>query len=208
MTRLAVLSLAALAVAGTLARSGSGSTEAARFSGNLCATVSKAALSELKVPGPCVQATTHRVQPTPLGAVQETVYQARWGSLGSISAPTHHIEVGLIHLEGSGAALAFAAKYFRGKVLSNGALVRSKPLTSAYGDTNACHNPPTGDCASWEVMALAGHYGLTLTYKGSAKFVAADNPQDPSVDDANDRAQEQQDKNSVIAFANSITGAL
>ena len=57
-------------------------------------------------------------------------------------------------------------------------------------------------------MAIAGHYGVIGVYEGPAKFVGADDPQDPSVDDKNDVKQEDAVKGAVVALANSITAAL
>lgn len=207
MTTRRVLVLAVALVAGA-ALPVPGGAEASHLGGNLCTSVSKAALAELKIPGPCVQVRTNKAVSTPLGLVHEWAYQARWGSSGSVSAPTHHLTVGMIRIEGSAAALAYAAKSFRGHVLANGALVKLNPLTTVSGDTYACHNPPTADCTSFEGMALAGDYGVTVIYKGPAKFVAADDPQNPDVDDANDRSQEAADKSDVVALINSITAAL
>jgi hypothetical protein len=135
-------------------------------------------------------------------------YQARWGSLGTISAPTYHATVGVIHVEGSAAAIAVYAKAFRAEVLANGSPVKLKPYTTEAGDTASCHNPPTSDCTQASVMALAGHYGVVGAYYGPAKFVGADDPQDQSVDEANDKAQEDAVKGAVVALANSITAAL
>jgi hypothetical protein len=202
------VSLVAAGFAATAARPVSGSARAQLFSGNLCATASTGALSSLKVSGGCVQSRSAKVRLTPLGAVRVVTYQARWGPFGTISAPAHHVTVAVIHVQGSAAALAFYAKAFRGEVLANGIPVRVKPLTTEVGDTSACHNPPIGDCTRTEVMAIAGHYGVIGVYEGPAKFVGADDPQDPSVDDKNDVKQEDAVKGAVVALANSITAAL
>jgi hypothetical protein len=201
-------SLVAAAVTAIAALPVSGNAGATLFSGNLCATASTGALSNLKVSGACVQSRSAKVRSTPFGSVRVVTYQARWGSLGTISAPTHHVTVGVIHVQGSTAAIAVAAKAFRAEVLGNGILVRSRPLTTEAGDTAACHNPPTGDCTRAEVMAIVGQWGLVGSYYGPAKFVGADDPQDPSVDEAHDMAQEDAVKGDVVALANSITAAL
>jgi hypothetical protein len=202
------VSVAAAVLVATAALPAAGTAGARLFSGNLCATASKGALHELKVAGSCVQSRSEKVRATPLGSVRVTTYQARWGSLGTISAPTPHVTVAVFHVQGSAAALAIYAKSFRAQVLANGSPVRLKPLTTEAGDTDACHNPPTGDCTRAEVMAIAGQYGVVGVYYGPAKFVGADDPQDPSVDDANDKAQEDAVKGAVVALANSITAAL
>jgi hypothetical protein len=186
----------------------SGSAQVKAFNGNLCTTASKAALNQLKVSGPCVHSTTSKVNSTPVGSVRSVIYQARWGSLGTLEAPTHHVTAEVIDVRGSAAAVAYAAKFFRGEVLSNGIPVATKPLTTEIGDTAACHNPPTGDCTKAEVMAIVGQRGLIVVYHGPAKFVAADDPQYPAVDEANDRAQEETVKGPLTAFASSITAAL
>jgi hypothetical protein len=205
---LASASLVAAAFTAAAALPGSGNAEAKLFSGNLCATASTGALSELKVSGSCVQSRSAKVRSTPLGSVRVVTYQARWGSFGTISAPTHHVTVGVIRVQGSAAAIALYAKAFRAQVLGNGSPVRLKPLTTEAGDTAACHNPPTGDCTRAEVMAMVGPYGLVGAYYGPAKFVGADDPQDPSVDEAHDKAQDDEVKGAVVALANSITAAL
>jgi hypothetical protein len=205
---LASASLVAAAFTATAALPVSGNAAAKLFSGNLCATASTGALSELKVSGPCVRSLSAKVRSTPFGSVRVVTYQARWGSFGTISAPTHHVTFGVIHVQGSAAALAVYAKAFRAQVIANGSPVRLKPYTTEAGDTAACHNPPTGDCTQAEVMALVGHYGVVGTYYGPAQFVGADDPQDPSVDEANDKAQEDAVKGAVVALVNSITAAL
>jgi hypothetical protein len=205
---LASASLVAAAVTAIAALPVSGNAGATLFSGNLCATASTGALSNLKISGRCVQSRSVKVRSTPLGSVRVVTYQARWGSLGTISEPTYHVTVGLIHLQGSAAAIAVAAKAFRAQVLGNGIPVRSRPLTTEAGDTVACHNPPTGDCTQASVMAIAGHWGLVGSYYGPAKFVGADDPQDPSVDEARDKAQEDTVRGAVVGLANSITAAL
>jgi hypothetical protein len=200
--------VAAAALAAPAALPVPGDAAAKLFSGNLCATASKAALNELKIAGPCVQIVSAKVRSTPLGPVRVMTYQARWGTLGTISAPTHHVTFAVFHVQGSAAAIALYAKAFRAKVLANGITVRLKPLTTEAGDTAACHNPPIGDCTQAEVMAIAGQYGVIGTYYGPAKFVGADDPQDPSVDEAHDKAQEDAIKGAVVALVNSITAGL
>ena len=79
-------SLVAAAFAATAALPGSGNAAAKLFSGNLCATASTSALSALQISGPCVQNRSVKVRATPLGPVRVVTYQARWGSLGSVSA--------------------------------------------------------------------------------------------------------------------------
>jgi hypothetical protein len=186
----------------------SGSAGAKAFSGNLCATASKGALSALKISGPCHQSRSTKVRATPFGSVRVTTYTAAWGPHGSISAPTSHVSFAVIHVDGAAAALAFYAKSFRTEVLANGIPVKMNPLTTEAGDTVTCHNPPIDDCTRAEMMALVGHYGVIGVYYGPAKFVAVDDPQEPSVDEKNDRAQEDQVKAAVVALVNSITAAL
>src|SRR4051812_928841 len=140
----ASLSLVAAAIAATVALAASEGAGAERFSGNLCATASAGALSKLKVSGPCAQSSSAKVRSTPLGSVRVVTYTAKWGSPGTISAPTHHVTFGVIHVTGSAAAIAFYAKSFRAEVMNNGYPVTIKPvLMTVVGDTAACHNPPT-----------------------------------------------------------------
>jgi hypothetical protein len=197
--------VAAAAFAGTAALPVSGNAGAELFSGNLCATASTGALSGLKVSGSCVQSASTKVRSTPFGSVRVVTHMARWGSF---SAPTHHVTVAVIHVQGSAAAIAVYAKAFRAEVLANGIPVRLKPLTTEAGDTAACHNPPNDDCTRAEVMAIAGQYGVIGSYYGPARFVGADDPQDPSADDKYDVTQEDAVKGAVVELANSITNAL
>jgi hypothetical protein len=197
--------LAAFAAA---ALPGSGNAGAKAFSGNLCATASKGALSTLKISGPCAQSRSTKVRSTPFGSVRVVTYTATWGPHGSISAPTSHVSFGVIHVDGSASAIAFYAKSFRAEVLANGVPVKMKPLTTEAGDTVTCHNPPIDDCTRAEMMALVGHWGVIGAYYGPAKFIAVDDPQEPSVDDKNDLAQEDAVKTAVVALVNSITAAL
>jgi hypothetical protein len=200
---------AAFGSAVVLLSSASGNAGVKLFNGNLCATASKGALAKLKVAGPCVSSKPDtKVQSTPLGSIRTVTYQARWGSFGTISAPTHHASAEVIYVQGSAAAVAYLQKAFRGEVLANGAPVSMNPLTTEAGDTAACKNPPIDDCTKGEVMAMVGQYGLIVEYYGPAKFIGPDDPQNPSVDEKNDVAQEDAIKASVVALANSITAAL
>jgi hypothetical protein len=198
-------------VAGLLVVSSStASSGRAAFSGNLCATVSAGSLAALKISGPClvVAKGAVRVQSTPLGSVRTVRYAARAGSRGSISAPKGQLLMTAIHVQGSADAVAYAQKNWRLQVLSNGDLVSSKPLATEVGDTVACHNPPTGDCTKAEILGLVGQYGVTIVYYAPTKLTKPDNPQDPSVDDANDRAQEKLIKGPLVGLALSVMKTL
>jgi len=144
------------------------------------------------------------VQSTPLGSVRTVSYTARWGSGGA-----HTLYVGAVYVHGSAAAVAYARNYFRQEVLANGILFRNKPLASESGDTYSCHNPPISDCTKGEIMALVGHYGVTMALDyGPAKLIGVDNPQKQSVDDKNDLKQEDAIKGDFIAAANDVIAAL
>src|SRR4051812_34905300 len=168
---LATALLAAATLAAGAAAPVSGNAGVELFSGNLCATAQKSALSKLKVSNSCVQSRSAKVRSTPLGSVWSVTYMARWGPLGTISAPTHHVVFEVIQVQGSAAAIALYAKSFRAEVLANGVPVKLKPLTTEAGDTAACHNPPTGDCTQASVMAIIGHYGVIGSYYGPTELV-------------------------------------
>jgi hypothetical protein len=174
------------------------------FNGNLCKTVSQSSLYQLKIPGSCRASKVVHVQSTPLGSVRTVSYGAHWGSGGA-----HTLTMGAVYVHGPAAAVAYARNYFRQEVLANGALFRTKPLASETGDTYSCHNPPISDCTKAEIMALVGHYGVTIALDyGPAKLITADDPQNQSVDDKADLKQEEAIKGDFIVVGNEVIAAL
>lgn len=191
--RLALMAIVGAFVAAALAIPlALSSTTKTPFNGNLCTVVSAGSLSTLKITDPCIHTAVSKTVSTPIGSVQETSYQARWGTGGSISNPQPRLQIGAITVKsGPPAAIAYAASAFRQQVLANGAPFSSRPLATEVGDTLTCHNPPIDDCTEAEIMELVGQSGVTIVYRAPAIFIAADDPQKPSVGEANDRKQEK-----------------
>jgi hypothetical protein len=203
--------LAVAAAAGLLvASSTSASPGTAWFSGNLCAGVPAGSLAVLKISGPCVvvQKGSVRVRSTPLGSLRSVAYSARAGQYGSISDPKAHLSIQAINVQGSAAAVAYLRKGWRAEVLKNGILFSSKPLATESGDTFSCHNPPTGDCTEAEILGLVGQYAVTIGYEAPTELTNPDDPQNPSVDEANDRAQEEAIKGPFVALAKAVMAKL
>lgn len=174
------------------------------FDGNLCKAVSPGSLYQLKIPASCSSHKVVHVQSTPLGSIRTVTYVAHWGF-----SAAHTLSAEAIYVHGSAAAVAYARNYFRQEVLANGTPFRLKPLATESGDTYACDNPPIDDCTKGEIMALVGQYGVTIALNyGPAKFIAADDPLNPSVDEKNDLAQEDAIKGDFIAAANEVIAAL
>jgi hypothetical protein len=144
------------------------------------------------------------VQSTPLGSVRTVAYAARVGPYGSISDPKAHLLIKAIYVQGSAAAVAYAQKGWRAEVLQNGILISSRPFATEYGDTVACHNPPTGDCTKAEILGLVGQYGVTIIYDAPTEFGKPDDPQEQSVDDTNDRKQEEAIKDPFVGLAKAV----
>jgi hypothetical protein len=211
MTRRAWTLIAVVAILGVATAGAGGEAQGApavvskqSFDGNLCKAVSASSLYQLKIPASCHWNKVVHVQSTPLGSVRTVSYVAHWGSGGA-----HSLSMGAVYVHGSTGAVAYARNYFRQEVLANGALFRSKPLASESGDTYSCHNPPISDCTKAEIMALVGHYGLTIALDyGPAKFITADDPQHQSVDDKADLKQEEAIKGDFIVVANEVIAAL
>jgi len=198
------IGLCGLSVVVLAAVVGSASGGTLTFSGNLCTTVSKAALAALKVTAPCVSSKPNaRVQATPLGSIRTVEYRAVWRKSGS--QPQPYFAAQAIYVHGSAAAVAYAKKHWRAEVINSGTPVSLQPLAYESAETANCHNPPTGDCTKAEILGLVGQYAVTLHYGGPAPYVAPDDPQD---DDSTDAAQEDAIKKPFVAAAKSIMAAL
>jgi hypothetical protein len=197
--------LASIAVAAALVTSPAAAnvtaTASRAFGGNPCNLVTS--VLAVHITAPCLRAGTVTQQiHTPVGSVRAVTYKARWGG------GDHSLTLVVHNLRGSPAVLTAARTYFRGSILENGLLFSGKPLASEFLDTIACVNPPTEDCTTGKIEEIVGNYFVQIFLHDTAPFIYADNPTNPAVGEANDRAQEETLKGPWVTIGASVAAKL
>lgn len=193
------LAAAAAAAAGIGSASAASGTATASSVGHLCRLVS-AELMSVNVSSPCGKTRTVTVvSNTPLGPVRVVQYSTEAAS------GLHSLRIVVQNPQVPAGEQAAAQQYLRGLVLANGALFSGKPLASDFLDTISCTNPNrTSDCTTGHIEAVVGPYFVQIFLHDTAPFIRPDNPQKPTVDDTNDRDQEDTVKQSFEAIGRSV----
>jgi hypothetical protein len=202
---LAAVTLAVAVIASAWAASETATASNAKvFPGNLCVLVSVAELAKVHVSSPCVKVRTATVvSNTPLGAVRIVQYSAV-----AQSGADHSLRIVVQNPQVPASELAAAKQYLRGLALSNGQLFSRNPWASYYLDTASCANPPTDDCTAGTIKAVVGVYFVQIFLRDTAPFLHPDDPQNPAVDEANDRAQEDTAMTPFEAIGRSVIAGL
>jgi hypothetical protein len=176
---------------------------------NICALPSASELMAAQIVGPCRKGKTSVQAPrhSPLGGTSGSVlYKGAWGSP---TGPSHSLTVIVMHLTGSGKALALAEQIFRGRVLAHGAHVAlgKGAFSSTYSETFACPNPPTGDCTNGSFLAIKPGWFVEVFLTGYPPTIPGASEEEAGSevnDEAEDRKQEEQLEVPLKALGKSV----
>ena len=145
------------------------------------------------------------------GSVTSSLYTAKWGTPKLELVPQHLLSIGLFHVTGAPAAVAYLKKRARAKVLSEGILVANKAVFASWsGETASCKNPPTGDCTVSNVEGLKGTWEVVVGVDGAPPGSpgAAEEENPTGQDDAQDLAQEELLKGPAVGVAMAVLGGV
>jgi hypothetical protein len=177
------------------------------FAGHLCHIVTAAELAAAHVTASCNgDKRFSRTAKTPLGSVTTETFSASWGK-PSRSGPSHEVAVTVTRVKGSAAAIAYGLKKLRGEILERGALVSVGSIASIEGDTASCVNPPTEDCTTSLLAAIAkkNNYEINVFLSNAP---TGGEPEGSSGDDPADIKQEEADRPPMIAIAHTVESRL